>query len=88
MTNTRVREYADQLADILRDIDDRKEMIRALVEAAEKDGINTKALKKVAREMVMDAAKRAQKYADETELDQMRMQLSLFPADEHDRRAA
>lgn len=86
--NTRLREYADQLADMLRDIDDKKVMAKALLEAAEAEGINVKALRKVAKELTMDAEKRRAKYAEEADLEQMRSQLDLFPADQHDRRAA
>jgi hypothetical protein len=88
MTNT-IRDYAEQLADILRDIDDKRVMAKALLDAAAEAGINVKALRKVAKELTMDREQRAKRYADETDLEQMRSQLDLFNGvDMHDRRAA
>jgi len=89
MTNNTIRDYAEQLADILRDIDDRKVMAKALCDAAAESGINVKALRKVAKEITMDREQRARRYADETDLEQMRSQLNLFDGvDLHERRAA
>lgn len=84
--NNALTNFASQLADIMRDIDDKRVMAKALLDAAAEDGINVKALKKAAKELTMEAEKRAARYAEEAELDQMRAQLSLFPSD--DRRAA
>lgn len=87
-SNTRLKHYATELSEIYRDIADKQVMAKALTDAAHEEGINIKALKKAAKELTMDAEKRRAKYADEADLEDMRIQLSLFSDDVHDRRAA
>ena len=87
MTN-QLHTIADALADTHRAIADQREIARAIIEAAEADGIDVKALRKAAKELAMDSDKRRAKYADEEALDLMRGQLRLFPNDTSDRRAA
>ena len=88
MTNTRLREFATELAKIYREIEAKKEEAKALIEAAEAVKIKVKALRRVAKEMNMDEAARRDRYADETDIDQMRMEFGLIPDDLNDRRAA
>jgi hypothetical protein len=77
-TNTNVREFAGQLADIYERAADLKCEERALIDAAKEAGINTRALKKVAKELGADSKKLAQKLADEEQLDLFRSQVGLL----------
>jgi hypothetical protein len=78
MTNTNVREFAAQLADIYERAADLKCEERALIDAAKEAGINTRALKRVAKELGADSKKLAQKLADEEQLDLFRSQVGLL----------
>lgn len=78
MTNASIKTYADQLSDILMKIEDMKVEASAIVEAAKEAGIDTKALKKVAKELVMQSDKLARRYADEEQLDMFRAQVGIF----------
>ena len=71
MTNSNVKQYADELSDIYMKIEDAKAEAAALIEAAKEAGVDPKALRKVAKEMVMMSDKLAAKYEAEE-------QLSLF----------
>jgi F0F1-type ATP synthase membrane subunit b/b' len=68
MTNASIKQYADELSDILMKIEDAKVEASAILEAAKEAGINTKALRKVAKEMTMQSDKLQQKFEDEIQL--------------------
>lgn len=71
MTNSRIKQYADELSDIYMKIEDAKAEAAALIETAKEAGLDTKelkALRKVAKEMVMMSDKLAAKYEDEDQL--------------------
>lgn len=72
------KEFAEQLADVFLRMDDAKAEAAAIIEAAKDSGVNVKALRKVAREMVMDSEKLAKKYEDEEQLDMFRADVVIF----------
>ena len=77
MTNASIKTYADQLSDILMKIEDAKVEAASLLEAAKEAGIDTKALRKVAKEMVMGSDKLLRKYEDEQQLDMFRIAVGI-----------
>lgn len=78
MASNSIKQYADQLSDIFNKIEHLKIEAAVLIDVAKEAGVNTKALRKVAREMVMESNKLAQKYADEEQLDMFRAQVGIF----------
>ena len=76
MTNT-IREFADPLADIYMRIEDAKVEAAAIIEQAKERGINVKALRKVAKELVMQSDKLASRYADEDQLSLFREEIGI-----------
>lgn len=58
-------------------IEDLKIEAKAIVDAAGEAGINTKALRRVAKELTMDAAKLAQRFDDEYQIDMFRDEVGL-----------
>lgn len=77
MTNTALRDYADQLADLLMRMDDLKVEAKALIDAAKEEGINVKALRKIAKELATDSDKLAAKYEDEQQLELFRTEVKI-----------
>lgn len=77
MTNTNIRQYADELSDVLMKIEDAKVEASAIIEAAKEAGINTKALRRVAKEMTMQSDKLHQRFEDELQIDLFRDQVGL-----------
>lgn len=71
------REFANQLSSILMQIEDLKIEAKAIVDAAAEAGVNTKALRKVAKELTMDAAKLSQRFDDEDQIDMFRDEVGL-----------
>lgn len=69
--------YARQIAGHLQTIEAEQEAIKDLVNSAKDAGINPKALRKVAREMVMDSEKREKLYEDEDQLSLFRREVGL-----------
>ena len=78
MTNTNIKTYATELAQILSDIEDRRVEAKSILEAAKEAGINTRALSKLAKEMNTDSDKLRKKYDDEEQLDMFRAEAGLF----------
>lgn len=62
---TQISAYARELADQLREIAKVQEAVKDLIASAKDAGVNPRALRKVAREMVMESDKRASLYEDE-----------------------
>ena len=52
--------------------------IKAIVDAAKDEGINVRALRKVAKELIEDSAKLAKKIEDEKQLDMFRTEVGLL----------
>jgi uncharacterized protein (UPF0335 family) len=73
-----IKAYAEQLSDILMQIEDLKVQAKSIVEDAKEAGVSTKALNKVAREMVMDSTKLAQRLEDEQQIDLFRSEVDLL----------
>lgn len=72
-----VKDYAQQLAAQLREIETIQEAVKDIVASAKDAGINPRVLRKVAREMVMDSDKRAKLYEDEDQLSLFRSEVGL-----------
>lgn len=77
MSNSDLKTYASELAGHLREISNVQEIVKDLIASAKDAGINTKALRKVAREMVMDSDKRQKLYDDGDQLALFRDELGL-----------
>lgn len=75
-----IKEFANELSDVLLRIEDAKVEAAGIVEAAKAAGVNVAALRKVAREMVMDSAKLAKRYEAEEQLDMFRQEVGIFKA--------
>lgn len=74
---TQISTYARELADNLREISGIQERVKDLIGSAKDAGINVRALRKVAREMVMESDKRASLYEDEEQLSLFRTEVGL-----------
>jgi F0F1-type ATP synthase membrane subunit b/b' len=72
------RQYADQLADVLMQIEDLKVKAASICAAAKEDGRNVAKIKKGARELCMDSTKLAKKIEAEEQLDMFRQELDLL----------
>ena len=80
MSNAQIATYARELAARLREIANTQDAIKDIIGSARDAGINVKALRKVAREMVMESDKRAKLYEDEDQLSLFREQVGLTNA--------
>lgn len=76
-TNSPIKEAAELLSNVLMQIEDLKVEAAAIIDDAKERGVNVKALRKVAREMVMDATKLAKKYEDERQLEMFRDEVGI-----------
>jgi uncharacterized protein (UPF0335 family) len=73
-----IKQYAEALSDILMQIEDLKVQAKSIVEDAKEAGVSTKALNKVAREMIMDSTKLQQRLEDEQQIDLFRDEVGLL----------
>lgn len=73
-----MKQYAEQLSDVLMRASDLKAEADAIIDAAKAAGVNVKALRKVAKEMTMEASKLATKFEDEEQLDMFRKEVGLL----------
>jgi uncharacterized protein (UPF0335 family) len=76
-TKNQIQAYAPQLAEIYRKIDSLNFDAKDLLASAKDAGVNVSALRKVAKELLMEADKRAKKYEDEAQTDLFRDALGL-----------
>lgn len=76
-----VKTYATELAAQLREIEKVQEAVKDIIEAAKGAGINTRVLRKLAREMCMESDKRAKLYDDEDQLSLFRTEVGLTTPD-------
>lgn len=67
-----VIKYTIECARLLSEIESIKEQIKGLSAAAKKAGVNVKAMRKAAKELITDSDKLAMKYEDEAQLDMFR----------------
>lgn len=74
---TQISAYARELADQLREIAKVQEAVKDLIASAKDAGVNPRALRKVAREMVIESDKRASLYEDEEQLSLFRTEVGL-----------
>lgn len=72
MSNAEIETYAKQYASVLQEIAEAQERGKDLIASAKDAGVNVKALRKVAREMVMGYSKRKKLYEDEAQLEMFR----------------
>jgi hypothetical protein len=73
-----IKQYAESLSDILMQIEDLKVQAKSIVEDAKEAGVSTKALNKVAREMIMDSTKLQRRLEDEQQIDLFRDEVGLL----------
>jgi uncharacterized protein (UPF0335 family) len=73
-----IKQYAESLSDILMQIEDLKVQAKSIIEDAKEAGVSTKALNKVAREMIMDSTKLARRLEDEQQIDLFRDEVGLL----------
>ena len=88
MTNANIKQFAEELSDVLIKAEDLKVEAAAIIQAAKEAGVNVKALRKVAKELTMQADKLAARYADEEQLDMFRAQVGIFKRKGLDRERA
>mgnify|MGYP000432667499 FL=1 len=77
MSNAELTTYARQAAAHMREIDEARELLKDVLQSAKDAGINTKALRKVAKEMTMEQDKREKIYEDEAQLSMFRDEVGL-----------
>lgn len=77
MSNAELTTYARQAASHMREIDEARELLKDVLQSAKDAGINTKALRKVAREMTLEREKREKIYEDEAQLSMFRDEVGL-----------
>lgn len=74
---TDVKHYAEQLSDVMMRMEDLRVEAGAIIEAAKDAGVNVRALRKVAKELITDAGKLAKLYDDEDQLDMFRAEVGI-----------
>ena len=77
MSNSNIKTFAKEMAQILSDIDDKKIELRRILDAAKEAGVNTKALAKLAKEMNTESDKLAQQYEVEDQLSLFRDEVGI-----------
>lgn len=80
MSNAELTTYARQAAAHMREMDEARELLKDVLQSAKDAGLNTKALRKVAREMTMESEKREKIYEDEAQLSMFRDEVGLTQA--------
>lgn len=77
MSNAQIATYARELAARLREIANTQDAIKDIIGSAKDAGLNVKALRKVARELLMETDKRYKLYEDEDQLEMFREAVGL-----------
>lgn len=77
-TNNAINEHARKIAGLMSKIEDIKVEMKAATEIAEQQGVDPKALRKVAKEMIMDSAKLEKRMEEERQLDLFRSAVGLL----------
>lgn len=75
---TSISQYADKLSDVFLKLEDLKVEAASIIEAAKEAGVNVAALRKVAREMVMDSTKLKKRLDGEAQLEMFRDEVGLL----------
>lgn len=70
--------YAEQLSDCLMRKADIDVEIKGIIDAAKEEGVNVRALRKVAKELITDASKLAKTLEDERQIDMFRQDVGLL----------
>ena len=73
-----INEHARKIAGLMSQIEDIKIEMKAATEIAEQQGVDPKALRKVAKEMIMDSAKLEKRLEEEAQLDMFRSAVGLL----------
>lgn len=73
-----IKEHAERLADALSQMEDAKVLVKSILDDAKDSGINVKALRKVAKELITDSTKLSKQYSDEEQLDMFRAEIGIF----------
>lgn len=76
--NNAINEHARKIAGLMSQIEDIKIELKAAIEIAEQQGINPKALRRVAKEMIMEPEKLAKRLESEAQLDMFRSAVGLL----------
>jgi uncharacterized protein (UPF0335 family) len=74
---SQIKKYATELAVYLTDIANAQQAVKDYLASAKDAGIDPKALRKVAREIIMESDKRAKLYDDEDQLSLFRTEVGL-----------
>lgn len=74
---SKITDFANELVDVLNRMESAKLEAKAIEDAANDAGINVRALRKVAKEMIMDSEKLAKKFEDEHQLEMFRAEVGL-----------
>lgn len=77
MTNANIKTFATALHEVLSVIEDKRLDAKAILETAKEQGINTKALSKLAKEMLKDGDKLRKQYEDEEQLSLFRDEVGI-----------
>ena len=75
---SRIKHFAERLSNVLSTIEDKKIDAASIVEEAKGEGINIKALKRVAKDMITDSVKLRVKLDDEEQLSLFRDEVNLL----------
>ncbi len=75
---TKPNNFAEQLSDCLMRKSDIDVEIKGIIEAAKEEGINVRALRKVAKELITDSSKLAKTLDDERQIDLFREEVGLL----------
>jgi uncharacterized protein (UPF0335 family) len=74
---SRKTDFTEELADVMRQIDDLKEVEKGIIQAAKDSGEDVKVLRKVAREKLMDSEKLQLRFEFEEKVDALRGEVGL-----------
>jgi hypothetical protein len=72
-----IRRFAEQLSDVLSRIEDLKIEGKSLLETAKEQGIDTKALAKIAKELATESGKLRKQYEGEAQLEMFRSAVKI-----------
>lgn len=74
---SRKSDFTEELADVLRQIKDLKEIEKGIIQAAKDSGEDTKVLRRVASERIMDSTKLQLRFEFEEKVDALRDEVGL-----------
>lgn len=71
------KRYTKELSDVYDKMEDLKLEAKAILDAAQAAGVDVKSMAKVAKELLMDSSKLADKYAAEQQLELFRVSVGI-----------